>query len=117
MVLAMASLGLPGLGNFVAEFLVLVGAFQVSTVLTIVATVGLVLATLYALRLVQRTVHGPNTGGWHLPDLTVRDMAIMAILIASLVWLGLFPQPVLDTADPVLRSLQYLAERDVSVGR
>jgi NADH-quinone oxidoreductase subunit M len=106
MVLAMASLGLPGLGNFVAEFLVLLGAFQVSPVLTIIASIGLVLAAVYALRFVQRTFHGPNTRGWHLPDLTLRDMAIMAVLIASLVWLGLFPQPVLNTADPVLRSLQ-----------
>src|SRR5919197_813162 len=106
MVLAMASLGLPGLGNFVAEFLVLVGAFQVSPVLAIVATVGFVLAAIYALRLVQRIFHGPNTAGWRLTDLTLRDMAIMTLLIASLVWLGLFPQPVLNTADPVLRSLQ-----------
>jgi NADH-quinone oxidoreductase subunit M len=106
MVLAMASLGLPGLGNFVAEFLVLLGALQVSPVLTVIASLGLVLAAVYALRFVQRTFHGPNTSGWHLPDLTFRDMAIMAMLIASLVWLGLFPQPVLNTADPVLRSLQ-----------
>lgn len=82
-----------------------------------VATVGLVLATLYALRFIQRTFHGPNTGGWHRPDLSVRDMAIMALLIASLVWLGLFPQPVLDTADPVLRGLQHLTEQRISVER
>jgi NADH-quinone oxidoreductase subunit M len=117
MVLAMASLGLPGLGNFVAEFLVLLGAFQVSPVLTIIASIGLVLAAVYALRFVQRTFHGPNTRGWHLPDLTLRDMAIMAVLIASLVWLGLFPQPVLNTADPVLRSLQSPAAHSITVGR
>jgi NADH-quinone oxidoreductase subunit M len=117
MVLAMASLGLPGLGNFVAEFLVLLGAFQVSPVLTIVASLGLVLAAVYALRLIQRTFHGPNTRGWHLPDLTLRDMAIMAVLIASLVWLGLFPQPVLNTADQVLRSLQPPAAHSTTAGR
>jgi NADH-quinone oxidoreductase subunit M len=117
MVLAMASLGLPGLGNFVAEFLVLLGAFQVSPVLTIVASIGLVLAAVYALRFIQRTFHGPNTRGWHLPDLTLRDMAIMAVLIASLVWLGLFPQPVLNTADPVLRHLQPPAVHSTTAGR
>ena len=117
MVLAMASLGQPGLGNFVAEFLVLLGAFQVSPVLTIVASLGLVLAAVYALRFIQRTFHGPNTSGWHLPDLTLRDMAIMAVLIASLVWLGLFPQPVINTADPVLRSLQPPAAHSAAVGR
>jgi NADH-quinone oxidoreductase subunit M len=115
--MVLASLGLPGLGNFVAEFLVLLGAFQVSPVLTIVASLGLVLAAVYALRLIQRTFHGPNTSGWHLPDLTLRDMAIMAVLIASLVWLGLFPQPVLNTTDPVLRSLQPLAAHSTTAGR
>jgi NADH:ubiquinone oxidoreductase subunit 4 (subunit M) len=44
-------------------------------------------------------------------------MAIMAVLIASLVWLGLFPQPVLNTADPVLRSLQSPAAHSITVGR
>jgi NADH-quinone oxidoreductase subunit M len=117
MVLAMASLGLPGLGNFVAEFLVLLGAFQVSPVLTIVASLGLVLAAVYALRFIQRTFHGPNTRGWHLPDLALRDMAIMAVLIAFLVWLGLFPQPVLKTADPVLRSLQPPAAHSATAAR
>jgi NADH-quinone oxidoreductase subunit M len=117
MVLAMASLGLPGLGNFVAEFLVLLGAFQVSPVLTIIASLGLVLAAVYALRFIQRTFHGPNTQGWHLSDLTLRDMAIMVVLIASLVWLGLFPQPVLNTAEPVLRSLQPPAAHGTTVGR
>ena len=111
MVLAMASLGLPGLGNFVAEFLVLLGAFQVSPTLTIIAAIGLVLAAAYALRLIQRTFHGANTAAWHLPDLTLRDMAVMALLIASLVWLGLFPQPILDTVDPVLRGLRPTAIR------
>jgi NADH-quinone oxidoreductase subunit M len=117
MVLAMASLGLPGLGNFVAEFLVLLGAFQVSPVLTIIASVGLVLAAVYALSFIQRTFHGPNTRGWRLPDLTLRDMAIMAVLIASLVWLGLFPQPVLNTADAVLRGLQPPAAQSTTAGR
>jgi NADH-quinone oxidoreductase subunit M len=71
----------------------------------------------YALRFIQRTFHGPNTRGWHLPDLALRDMAIMAVLIAFLVWLGLFPQPVLKTADPVLRSLQPPAAHSATAAR
>ena len=89
----------------------LLGAFQVSPTLTIIAAIGLVLAAAYALRLIQRTFHGANTAAWHLPDLTLRDMAVMALLIASLVWLGLFPQPILDTVDPVLRGLRPTAIR------
>jgi NADH-quinone oxidoreductase subunit M len=107
---AMASLGLPGLGNFVAEFLVLIGSFRVNAFLTIMATVGLVAATVYSLRLIQQTFHGPNKEGWKVPDLTLRDMAIMAVMIAALVYLGLYPQPILDTVNPALSHLQRVVE-------
>ncbi|MCL5735013.1 MAG: NADH-quinone oxidoreductase subunit M [Actinobacteria bacterium] len=60
MFLAMAALGLPGLGNFVAEFLILLGTYRVNRPAAIVAAVGLVLATVYALWFVQRVFHGPS---------------------------------------------------------
>jgi NADH-quinone oxidoreductase subunit M len=103
---ALASLGLPGLGNFVGEFLVLLGAYQVSILLTVLATVGLITATVYSLWMIQQTFHGPNTTGWRLPDLGGREMAIMAIMIAVIIGLGLYPQPVLNTARPALDGLQ-----------
>jgi NADH-quinone oxidoreductase subunit M len=78
--------------------------------LTIVATLGLVTATVYALSIIQRTFHGPNTEGRRIPDLTARDMATMAVMIAALVWLGLYPQAFLKTAAPVLNDLQQLVE-------
>jgi NADH-quinone oxidoreductase subunit M len=107
---AMAALGLPGLGNFLAEFLVLLGSFQVSALLTVMAALGLVAATVYALRLIQWTFHGPTTEGRRIPDLTARDMAAMAVMIAALVWLGLYPQAVLKAAAPVLNDLQQVVE-------
>lgn len=106
---AMASLGLPGLGNFVAEFLVLVGTYRVSLPMTVLATLGLVVATVYSLRIVQRTFHGENLGGWAPADLTTREMAAFGVMILALVWLGLYPQPVLNTAEPALKSLQVIA--------
>ena len=104
---AMASLGLPGLGNFVGEFLVLVGSYQVSVPMTVLATLGLVAATVYSLSLVQRTFHGENREGWAAPDLSARDLAIFGVMIVLLVWLGLYPQPVLSTAEPALKSLHH----------
>jgi NADH-quinone oxidoreductase subunit M len=106
---AMASLGLPGLGNFVAEFLVLVGAYRVSVPMTVLATLGLVAATVYSLRIVQRTFHGENLGGWAPADLTTREMAAFGAMILALVWLGFYPRPVLNTAEPALKSLQVIA--------
>jgi NADH-quinone oxidoreductase subunit M len=109
--LAMASLGLPGLGNFVAEFLVLVGTFRAHTAVAVVAAVGLVVATVYALRLVQQAFHGPQQADWRLPDFSGRDMAVMTVIILCLVWLGLYPQAVLNTAEPALHNLQHVVER------
>lgn len=102
---AMASLGLPGLGNFIGEFLVLLGAYRASVPLTALATIGLVVATIYSLWLFQRAFHGPNSRGWRLPDLSLRDTVIMTTLVVVIVWLGLYPQPVLNTAEPVLDRL------------
>jgi NADH-quinone oxidoreductase subunit M len=114
---AMASLGLPGLGNFVAEFLILLGSFQADPLLTIVATVGLVAATVYALRFIQQTFHGPSRDAWRVLDLAPRELAIMAVMIVALVYIGLYPQPLLDTANPVLSHLQRVVEQPGMLGR
>jgi NADH-quinone oxidoreductase subunit M len=103
---AMATLGLPGLGNFVGEFLVLLGLYQVSVPLAVLATLGFVVATVYALWMVQRTFFGPNREGWRIPDATGRDMAVLGAMTAAIVWLGLFPQTVLHTVRPTLEALQ-----------
>jgi NADH-quinone oxidoreductase subunit M len=81
------------------------------------ATVGLLAATVYALKFIQQTFHGPNTKESKIPDLAPRDMAMMAVMIASLVCLGLYPQPVLDLANPALGHLQRLVEQLAMLGR
>lgn len=109
-----ASLGMPGLGNFVGEFLVLLGAFQVDIALTIAAAVGIVVAAVYALSLMQRAFQGaPNPAIQSMRDFGVRELATMAAMMAGLVWLGLYPQSVLDLAEPVVVSLESLVERPV----
>lgn len=99
LVFAMASLGLPGLGNFVAEFLTLVGAWQATHKLTILATIGLVAATIYSLRILQKIFYGPQSGSPVLMDLSLREKLVMILLVISIVWLGLFPQAVLNTSE------------------
>jgi NADH-quinone oxidoreductase subunit M len=106
MFFAMASLGLPGLGNFVAEVLVLVGSYRASLPLTAVATAGLVLATAYSLHVVQRAFHGGNARGWSFPDLTARETLVLAAFALALLTLGLFPQGVLRTVAPVVEAIQ-----------
>jgi NADH-quinone oxidoreductase subunit M len=98
MLFAMASLGLPGLGNFIAEFQVLAGSFQADIFWTSIATLGLIASTVYSLKIVQRVFHGNKLKEWNLPDFNMREIIIMASLIISIVWLGLYPQTVLDTS-------------------
>jgi NADH-quinone oxidoreductase subunit M len=95
---ALASLGLPGLGNFVAEFLILVGTWQVARWAAVLGAIGLVFATVYALWLMQRAFQGKETHGWRFDDLRPREIGMFASLIAALVFLGFYPQPVIRTA-------------------
>ena len=110
MVFSLASLGLPGLGNFVGEFLVLLGVFQVSTVPAVVASLGLVTSCVYSLWIIQRAFHGPNREGWKPPDLSIRETAVMAAMTVLIVWLGLFPQPVFTVVNPSLQRLERISK-------
>ena len=106
MFFAIASLGLPGLGNFVAEFLILAGLFAVNPWITAVAAVGLITAAIYSLWMMQLTFQGEPDKDRKLQDFGLREMGTMACLVVALIWLGLYPQPVLDLAQPVLNGLQ-----------
>jgi NADH-quinone oxidoreductase subunit M len=117
MFFAIASLGLPGLGNFVGEFLILLGTFRHAAGFAIAGAVGLVTATIYALILVQRAFHGEPRVAAALPDFSARHMAVMAAMIATLIWLGFYPQPVFDTARPGLGNLQQLAAGRTAAAR
>jgi NADH-quinone oxidoreductase subunit M len=106
---SMASLGLPGIGDFVGEFLVLLGSYKVSVPITVAASLGILASTFYALRIVQRAFQGPNTQSWRLSDLSAREGLMVATMIAGLIWLGLYPQTVLNTFKPALQTLQHEA--------
>lgn len=108
MFFAVASLGLPGLGNFVAEFLVLAGLFAVQPWFTAAAALGLITAAVYALWLMQRAFQGRPEEARQMTDFDAREMLSMAVMIGALLWLGLYPQPVLDLAQPVLNGLHTL---------
>ncbi|MBI4557513.1 MAG: NADH-quinone oxidoreductase subunit M [Candidatus Hydrogenedentes bacterium] len=106
MFLALASLGLPGLGNFIGEFLVLLGTYQTSIPIAVVASIGLIVSTVYSLWIIQRAFHGVAPETRRVSDFTRREMATMAVLMAGLVWLGLYPQPVINTASQTLTRIQ-----------
>ncbi len=106
MVFAMASLGLPGLGNFVGEFLILFGTYKVNALAAVMGAIGVVFATVYSLFIMQRAFLGKKPSGLKMPDLNLRETLTMAILVAVIVWLGLYPRPVIDAARPALERLR-----------
>ena len=114
---SMASLGLPGMGDFVGEFLVLLGSYRISVPITVVASIGVLASTFYALRMVQRAFPGPSPHPWRLSDLTPRESVMVAAMIAGLLWLGLYPQPVLNTFRPASDNLQRDAQMSVALLR
>ncbi len=96
LVLALASLGLPGLGNFVGEFLVLLGTFQANWKLALPATAGVILGAIYSLWFMWRAFFGPQETRWTISDLSLREGAVFGAIILGLIWLGLKPQPLFE---------------------
>jgi NADH-quinone oxidoreductase subunit M len=97
----MSSLALPGLSSFVSEFLVLVGTYTRYPVAAIIGTFGIVLAALYILIPIQRSLHGPiMPGNEGLSDLNLREKVAIAPVIAIILVLGFYPSPLLNVINP-----------------
>jgi NADH-quinone oxidoreductase subunit M len=101
LIVVLSSVGLPGLNGFIGEYLILVGAFQASPVLAIIAASSVILAAIYLLWLVQRVFFGAvnNPKNENLQDLSWRELAVMAPLILFIVWVGVYPQPFLGKTE------------------
>ncbi len=120
LVVTLSSLGLPGLNGFVGEFLILVGAFQVSGLLAAVATTGIIFAAVYLLWMYQRVIFGPVTheDNRGLPDLTPREWALIVPVVLLIVWIGVYPtsftRPTEATVEALIMQVQTKA--DVAAG-
>ncbi len=110
LIAGLSSLALPGLSSFISEFLVLVGTYPRYPAIAVIATVGIILAALYILVTYQRMFTGPKqdfAAGWR--DLDQREAWVVAPLIAVIIVLGFFPQPVLDVLNPAVdRTMQQV---------
>lgn len=103
---AVATLGMPGTGNFVGEFMILFGGFSVVPTITVISTFGLVFASVYALILMQRAYYGKPASEEALPGMSVRELSIILLLVVLLVLLGIYPQPILDTSSAAMSNIQ-----------
>jgi NADH-quinone oxidoreductase subunit M len=106
LVVMMSSVGLPGLNGFVGEFLILLGTFITHRWWAIVGSTGVILAAVYLLWAYQRVFHGVPTGdNATMVDMTWRERAMMAPLLLGIVFLGVYPKPVLDRIQPSVNHL------------
>ncbi len=106
LIAGLATLGLPGLSQFVSEILVLISAFDYAWWAGAVAVTGIVLAAVYVLWMYQRVMTGPGTlDRTVVPDLNRRELGSVVPLVLALVLFGFFPMPLLDVSNPTVDTL------------
>jgi NADH-quinone oxidoreductase subunit M len=105
-VVMLSSIGLPGLNGFVGEFLILVGAFVAHRWWAVVAAAGVILAALYLLWAYQRVFHGtPEGENADMKDLNAREIGVLVPFIVAIVFMGLYPKPVIERMEPAVDAL------------
>jgi len=94
---SLSSIGLPGTNGFVGEFLVLLGSFGPQPVATAIATTGVIFAAAYLLWAIQRILFNPldQAENEKIPDLSLREILVLAPLLACILWIGVYPAPIL----------------------
>lgn len=113
-VVVLASIGVPGLNGFVGEFLILAGTFVTHRWWAVAAVLGVIIAAIYLLWAFQQAFHGPEQpDAPHFADVNWREKAILAPLLILIVFLGVYPKPVLDritpSVDRIIASVQAAA--------
>jgi NADH-quinone oxidoreductase subunit M len=93
---SMATVGLPGLNNFVGEFLVLAGTMKTAPLVTALAFTGIVLTLIYSVRLVQELLFQEERQPLSLDDLDLREMTLLTIMALLCLWMGIHPAPLLE---------------------
>jgi len=92
LVISLATLAMPGSSNFVGEFLILLGVFKAKLVIAIIAFSGVIMASVYALRLFIRTMHNRVGEGVTSREISFLDGAVLAPLVAVILFLAFYPQ-------------------------
>jgi len=111
LIISLSSLGMPLLNGFIGEFSILQGTFVVSKAWAAWASLGIVLGAAYLLWLYQRTMFGPVTHDANkaLPDLNLREYAVLLPLVALAFWIGIYPKPLFAYVEkPVQRIVQQV---------
>jgi NADH-quinone oxidoreductase subunit M len=104
---AMGSLGLPGLGGFISEFLVVRGAWPIFTIFTALSMIGLFFTGAYILKGIKQTLHGPLNEKWvgHLTEINAREIVVIAPLMVLMLLIGVYPAWILEVINRAMLML------------
>jgi len=106
MLVMLSSIGVPGLNGFVGEFLILIGSFLTARWWTVVAATGVILAALYLLWAYQRVFHGePDEANKRFRETSFKEGAVLLPFLVAIVYMGVYPKPVLDRIQPSIDKL------------
>ena len=115
-IVALSSIGLPGTNGFVSEFLVMVGSFKTYPYMTTISALGVILAAAYLLWALQRIIYNPldKPDNEHLTDLNWREIGLLVPVLFAILWLGLYPKPVLARMEGATTSFVRRVEAGAS---
>jgi NADH-quinone oxidoreductase subunit M len=114
---SLSSIAVPGTNGFIGEFLVLLGSFRTFPVLSVIAATSVIIAAAYLLWAIQRILFNPldKVENEHVPDLNRRELALMAPLVAAIIWMGVYPAPVLRRMQPAAEQFVRLVQTRAAV--
>jgi len=116
MIFTLAALGLPGTSGFVGEFLVLVGVFQKSILVAVLASLGVILAAAYMLWLYRRVIFGKISSNEikEMVDLNKTELYIFSSLVFLIIFFGVYPEPLFDTVNISVNNLLDKYQADIN---
>ncbi|HTD08862.1 MAG TPA: NADH-quinone oxidoreductase subunit M [Solirubrobacteraceae bacterium] len=110
LIVSLATLAMPGSSNFVGEFLILLGVFKAKLVIAIIAFSGVVMASVYALRLFISAMHNRVGKDVQPREISIRDGAVLVPLVLVIVFLALYPQLALHRSEDSVKTTVFEAE-------
>ena len=115
-IVSLSSIGVPGTNGFIGEFLVLVGSYKTMPFATVIAATSVIFSAAYMLWALQRIIYNPLTKPENegMKDLNWREVGLMVPLLAAILWLGVYPKPLLDKTEPAARRLVHYVETNAA---
>jgi NADH-quinone oxidoreductase subunit M len=117
LIVAFATLAMPGSANFVGEFLILLGVFNAELAIAVIASTGVALASVYMLRMYIRSMHNPEGENVQSFEISVRDGLVLVPLVLVILAFALYPQQALEHSEPSVSRVVSAAAPEAAVAQ